>query len=397
MKDKPKRYDVLVKMFGGRTFHSDTGTFHDEDIAIRGGKVVRLIKGIDAAFARQIVPVPAGGIAMNENIDPHIHATEVWGQRIRPERDFLYQGTPTVVDCGSTGVNNFRQFLRQVIRRPSPDDIPHTEILAYLNIAAAGLANQHRECFDLTYLDPEKTAACAREFGEYIIGIKVRLGWLQAQKATWREALRRAIKAGELARLPIMVHINEGPCVDEILSMLRPDDIITHCCHGRGNDQGSNILTEGRRLRRSVRRALKRGVRFDLGHGGGGYSHKLACEAVRDGLLSINPSLLTISTDLHDLCLDGPTHNFWTTMTKVLSWPEIKLETVLQMSSINTARMIGFGPERCTLQVGSPANLTIWLYSEPKGGYPLVDAEKHRWNTPRMLQPLKVLRDGIPV
>ncbi len=78
-----------------------------------------------------------------------------------------------------------------------------------------------------------------------------------------------------------MVHIgNNPPNLDEIADLLTSGDIITHCYNGKPN----RILTPGGELRASVARALRRGVRLDVGHGSASFSFAVAKHAIALGI-----------------------------------------------------------------------------------------------------------------
>ena len=330
-------------------------------------------------------------------IDIHTHYAHgvPWSIGMFPEQHSMYHGAITVADAGSMGRNGFPHFYDTLIRRDSRDGIPRVDMKAFINIVAGGLANQHHECFSLEYLNVDETVALAREYPDAIVGVKVRIGWLQASPTTWREALRRGRKAAEKLGLPLMVHINHGPDLAKILSMMAEGDIVTHCYHGRGRDEGSTILTPSGRLRTCVKNALRRNIRGDLGHGQGGYSHLVALAAVLDEMLSINPECINLSTDLHRFCVHGPTFNLWSVMSKALTWPGVDVEQVLRFVTWNAAKALRLPRNRGTLEVGSPADLSIWQVVKVPGGFPMIDADKHEWRASVAIQPVKGVRGGI--
>ena len=93
------------------------------------------------------------------------------------------------------------------------------------------------------------------------------------------EPLKRAIKAVEMAGTggKIMCHIGgvESPALmSQILDTLRPRDILTHCYSGAPNIAGkfTNIVQDGKLLPAAME-AKKRGVHFDVGHGGGSFDY----------------------------------------------------------------------------------------------------------------------------
>ena len=72
--------------------------------------------------------------------------------------------------------------------------------------------------------------------------------------------------------------------MSQILDLLRPRDILTHCYTGAPNlgGQFTNIVQEGKLLPAALE-AKKRGVFFDVGHGGGSFDYTVAEAGNRPG------------------------------------------------------------------------------------------------------------------
>ena len=94
--------------------------------------------------------------------------------------------------------------------------------------------------------------------------------------------LQRAIAALEMAGTKGKLMVNIGgvqsqALMSQILDMLRPGDILTHCYSGAPNLAGqfTNIVQEGKLLPAALA-AKKRGVVFDIGHGGGSFDYTVA-------------------------------------------------------------------------------------------------------------------------
>ncbi len=86
-----------------------------------------------------------------------------------------------------------------------------------------------------------------------------------------------------------MVHVGATACtLTEILDLLRPGDIVTHCFHGKA----AGLLDNGQVLPAAFA-ARERGVLFDTGHGTTQMSYLVARTAIAAGL---TPD--TISSDL---------------------------------------------------------------------------------------------------
>src|SRR3954452_7952871 len=148
-----------------------------------------------------------------------------------------------------------------------------------------------------------------------------------------------------------MCHIGgvETPeLMSQILDTLRPGDILTHCYSGAPNVAGrfTNIVQDGKLLPAALE-AKRRGVIFDIGHGGGSFDFTVAEAAIAQGA---PPD--TISSDLHVVSGNTPGMPFlpWV-MSKFLTLG-YTLEQVIAMATVNPARVIDRAPKLGTLQVG---------------------------------------------
>jgi dihydroorotase len=72
--------------------------------------------------------------------------------------------------------------------------------------------------------------------------------------------------------------------MSQILDLLRPGDVLTHCYSGFPNLAGdfTNIVQDGRLLPAALA-AKQRGVVFDIGHGGGSFDYTVAEAAIQQG------------------------------------------------------------------------------------------------------------------
>ncbi len=299
-----------------------------DDLILRGGRIVDPAHGVDAvadiAFAdgrvagigraiagtARIVKDVSGCIVAPGLIDLHTHV--YWGATsisIRPEIAARDSGTATLVDAGSAGAGTFDGFRSHVIER-SP-----IRILAFLNISFPGIyaysANvMVGETADLRLLNIRDCVRVARENRELIAGIKVRIG-LMTSESHGVAPLEMAIEAAEAAGLPVMVHIdNPPPSRREILSRLRPGDILTHCFRPFPN----SLLDRNEAIWDDVLQARERGVIFDIGHGRASFGF-----AVARGMLAKGFMPDVISSDMHALNAEGSAAGLLTVLSKFYS------------------------------------------------------------------------------
>lgn len=224
-------------------------------------------------------------------------------------------------------------------------------------------------------MSPQRAAQCVEAHRDVIRGIKVRAS--DQVVGQWGIAPVKAAK--QLARavdLPLVVHIGEAPpTLDEILDLLEPQDMVTHCFTGRIS---TSIARHPAYFQR-VQALVARGLTIDVGHGQGSFSYPTARWAVAQGLLPT-----TISTDLHIGCLWGPAWDLATVMSK-LHAVGMSLEDVVAAVTVRPARFLDL-PGWGLVLAGSPARFTVFDVSDGEEGLPDSDGNVeviHRFFEPR--------------
>jgi dihydroorotase len=143
-----------------------------------------------------------------------------------------------------------------------------------------------------------------------------------------------------------------------VLELLRPGDILTHCCTG-GN---MRLIDEDHHVLSDVRRLHEAGVILDVGHGTGSFSFETAEAMLADGL---KPDI--ISSDIHQMAAQGPAYDLPTTMAKFLAMG-MDLEEVIACTTINPARAVGL-EDLGTLTPGTVADVAIFRLDEGEHFY----------------------------
>jgi dihydroorotase len=202
---------------------------------------------------------------------------------------------------------------------------------------------------DLEYADPGKVADTLAQNRDITIGVKVRQGKSQVGD-NGVEPLKLAIKAAELAGTPVMCHIGAGVLLPDVLQLMRPGDVITHCFQGRGD----GILDDKGRIIPDAWAAREDGVIFDVGHGAGSFRYEVAQRAMEQGFISD-----VISTDLHTGNINGPVYDLPTTLSKFLDLG-ISLEKVIEKSTITAAKAIRCEDELGHLKPGTIADVAVF-------------------------------------
>ncbi|MGJ4931791.1 amidohydrolase/deacetylase family metallohydrolase [Bradyrhizobium sp. HKCCYLS2038] len=355
-------YDLVLK--GGRVIDPAQGLDQIADVAFSGGRVAAVGAGISAADSADVRDV-SGRIVAPGFIDLHTHV--YWGGTSLgvDATDFARQsGVTTVVDAGSAGPGNFRGFLKHVIERSEP------RILAYLHVSFAGIYAFSKtimvgESSDMRLMSPADAVAVANAHRDVIVGIKVRVG-RNASGASGAAPLDIALQVAEELGLPLMAHIDEPPpSYEDVLARLRPGDVLTHCFRPFPN---TPVTGQGA-IKPAVIEARQRGVLFDVGHGMGSFSFKVARAMLAGGFM---PD--TISSDVHILNLEGPVFDQATTLSKFLSLGT-PLTDVIRATTANAAAAIR-RPELGTLRPGSAGDATVFTVNE--GNFTYVDSTGER-------------------
>lgn len=335
-------WDLLL--FGGSPF----------DVAVAGGLIAAT--GPDLPRTAATNTDISGLVVTPGLIDLHTHVGPgYWG--IEPDPLAWRTGVTTWVDAGSAGAYTL-SGLRKTAK--SAD----VRISALLNISAIGLAGRTGESRDLAHCDVELAVDTVQEHRDLIRGVKVRID-RETVGSNGVEPLRRALTVGERTGVPVMVHIGAAPpAVDEVLDLLRPGDIVTHCASGIAAPLGPAIVA-----------AAGRGVLLDIGHGSGGFAFDIL-ERQLD--LGLRPA--TISTDLHARSLHGPAFDLPTTMAKMLA-AGLPLTEVLEATTVRPARVLGLPGG--TLEVGAPADLAVFEVRDEE--FEVTDAHLQTRRSPRRL------------
>jgi dihydroorotase len=361
------RYDLLLKC--GEVVDPVQSLHAVMDVAIQGGRIAALRKEIPACEAKTVIEV-AGRVVMPGLVDLHTHV--YWGGTalgVQPDRVAAESGVTAFVDAGSAGAANFLGFKEHVIDRSK------ARIWAFLHISFAGLAaamyDPERmvilgETFDIQCAMPGPAVELGKAYPALIRGIKVRLS-LETSGDQGVEPLRLAQQAADALDKPVMVHIGVPPPTRrEVLSLLRPGDILTHVFRGEPNsplDRHGKVLPE-------MLAAREAGVVMDTGHGAGSFSWPVAKEMLEQGFY---PDV--ISSDIHtglraktNSWSGMPAQNMPTTLSKFLSLG-MSLNDVVRASTTNPARVIGCEGLLGSLCKGSVADIAVFRLEEGEFEY----------------------------
>lgn len=353
-----QEYDILIK--NAHLIDPKNDIDQKMDVAVFDGKIAKVAAQISENSAKTTIDAEGLFIAPGL-IDIHAHV--FWGTKpdayisnsytsLPPDGFTFRAGVTTIVDAGSAGWKNFRIFKEQTI------DVSKTRVLAFLNIVGSGMKGGAIEQ-NLGDMDPKLTAMVAKKYADVIVGIKL----AHYSGPEW-DPLNRTVEAGVLVDIPVMIdfggHTPELSLEKLFMDELRPGDIFTHCyAHVNGR---TSIVDEHGKVRPFVWEAQKKGIVFDVGHGGGSFRFEQAVPASKQGF---KPN--SISTDLHTGSMNGAMKDMPNIMSKFLAMG-MTVEEVIEASTWKPAQIIN-REELGNLSEGSSADIAIFSLEEGSFGY----------------------------
>lgn len=350
------RYDLILK--GGHVIDPRNGVDKLADVGIRGGKVIAVEANLPASAANKVID--ASGLYVTPGlVDIHVHV--FWGTKhdvsangdhcVQPDPAGFRTGVTTMVDAGTAGWRDFPEFRRRII------DTAQTRVLALINIVGVGMLGED-DAVDQNQFDmnPQLVAEMARKNADVVVGIK---------SAHWRQpnfiSVEKAVEAGNLANLPVMVDFGyfepAKPYQTLVTDKLRPGDISTHFYRWP-----APLLDKDGKVAPYLEVARKRGVKFDVGHGGGSFHFPNAEPLVRQGFWPDS-----ISTDLHSGSINGAMIDMLNVMSKFLALG-VPLVEVIRESTTNPAMEIK-RPQLGQIGVGADADIAVLRLERGKFGY----------------------------
>ena len=374
------RYDLLLK--GGHVIDAANKLDAVRDVAIQAGKIAAVAADIPSSEARKTIDVH--GLYVTPGlVDIHVHVYAGTGMRdaysgdhsVYPDGFTFRSGVTTVVDAGSSGWRNFPDFKERVIDRSK------TRVLAMLNIVGHGMGGGAIEQ-NLDDMDAKATADQAEKYKGLVVGIKT----AHYAGPEWTP-VETAVEAGTLADIPVMVDFGtfrpERPFQDLVLKKLRPGDIYTHTYL-----VDVPMLDADGHVMPYLFEARKRGVIFDLGHGGGSFLFRQAVPAFRQGFMPDS-----ISTDLHIDSMNSGMKDMLNLMSKVLA-VGMPLGEVIARSTFYPAREIK-REDLGRVSVGAPADVAVLRLEN--GDFGFVDVFGARLSGHQKLVCELTVRNGLVV
>jgi dihydroorotase len=388
--------DLLVK--GGDVLDPGSGLEGKLDVAVAGGVIVEVAPDLSAADASHVVDA-TGCFVTPGLVDLHTHiyrGVTYWG--IDPDPIGAETGVTTWIDAGSAGAFTLAGLREFVVARSA------LRIYGYLNITAIGLVAHNYELALLEHCNPDLFRRAYEANRDFVVGVKARMG-SSIVRGNGVEPLRIARRAAEENGLPMMVHIGDAPPdIREVLALMRPGDVLTHCCTGHS----MRLVDDDGRLLDVALRAAEAGVVMDVGHGIGSFSFRSAEQLFDAGL---RPDV--ISTDLHALAVygeafdydsrDGPLvrvtdsrrlFDMPTCMSKFL-YLGMSFRDIVAATTSRPAAALGRTSEIGSLRVGARADIA--LFTIERGSYTFYDVHGERREGSERVRNVLTIAGGVPL
>ncbi|MEK6781216.1 MAG: amidohydrolase/deacetylase family metallohydrolase [Bacteroidota bacterium] len=386
---RAQEIDILLK--GGHVIDAKNKIDAKMDVAIINGKISQVATDISIKNAKKVIDV-AGLLVTPGLIDMHVHVfmgndldayIANGPTSVAPDGFTFRAGVTTVVDAGSSGWRNFRQFKEQTI------DKAQTRVLALLNIVGTGMVGRFEEQ-DVSDMNPVMTAYMINKlFPDIIVGIKSAHYWGDFTQVD------RAVETGNLANVPVMVDFGEHDPTNSIEALfmkhLRPGDMFTHT-YAYGPKQRETVVDENVRLpdgqgkvKPFIFEAQKRGIIFDVGHGGGAFWWRQAVPAIQQGF---KPDV--ISTDLHTQSMNGGMKDLTNVLSKFLNMG-MSVQEVIARATSAPASVIK-RPDLGHLSVGAEADVAV--FNVRKGDFGFLDVHGTKLKGTQKLEAELTIRAG---
>ena len=339
------RFDLLIK--GGEVVDPGANQLGRLDVGIVGDKIAAVARDLPTDDVGELVDA-TGQTVTPGLVDLHTHVywgCTYWGVEADPIA--ARTGVTTWLDVGTSGAYNFPGF-RRWIAEPA-----RARIYALLNASSIGLTGPTYELTNLEYVDVPLAERITNENRDVILGIKARID-RNTTRGTGIEPLKLARELADRVQLPLMVHIGAAPPeLREIVLYMKPGDILTHCFTGAQN----RVVDDERRLLPYVKELWERGLVMDIGHGTGSFSFDTA-----EAMLAAGMPPDVISSDIHQMSVQGPMFDLPNTMAKFLALG-MSLPDVVERATSRAARAMN-KPELGTLKIGGPADVALFRLRE---------------------------------
>lgn len=340
-------HDILIK--NGTVIDPANNTRGAFDISVSNGRIESVSEEIESEAVNLIDASDC--IITPGLIDHHAHVYPLAKIGLPAESLCFSSGVTTVVDAGSTGCDTF-------MRNKNFIETSKLTIKAYINVCSTGLDSLPvtLEDVDPSHFDEGRIRELFVNEGENLLGLKLRTS-KEIVRELGYEPLRQTIRLADKLGLHVMIHCTNHPGeMSELLSYLRPGDILTHMYMNKG----STILNPTGHVSKEAHEARARGVIFEAADARAHFSFEVSEPAIKEGFY---PDI--IATDLTKLSMNlRPTAFSMSNQISKYIALGIPEDEVFRMTTINPARHMKIDDVSGSLTVGYPADIAVFRKEE---------------------------------
>ena len=358
-------YDLLLK--GGRVIDAFRGIDETMDVAVEGGRIARMARGIPASESREVLDV-SGKIVAPGLVDVHTHVYHPGRNWNHPDVAGVRSGVTTIADAGGPGSADFEDFCDYVLPKAQTTVYSFLSVFRERSLGAPPSEDQ---------MDVDGVVEIARNNPDLVKGVKVIVAPRTVQNLGLKhvEASKRAAREGGVR---LMMHIGDiGPrsqtptpsdVTADALAMLDPGDLVTHVftpLTGAALDEDGQLLS-------ALVDAQDRGVFIDTSYGDFNFGWDRADTVLAQGL---RPD--TIATDIEIHAGDGMRKLSERGLLEYASYflaMGFSVVDVVRMTTSTPAAYLGIQDKAGSLQEGRTADISVldvlkgrWLLTDATG------------------------------
>ncbi|MDQ0204978.1 amidohydrolase family protein [Pectinatus haikarae] len=338
-----KIIDILIK--NANIIYPDKGTVERGTIAIYNGKFIKYDHKESYVIRDEI---NADGYYVSPGwIDSHTHIfKDVTEPGFAADLGLIPMGITSTIDGGSAGIGTWPIFKHHIV------DDNYLNVFYSINVSPSGqITERYPENVDPQHYDTDKLKTIMEKDPEHIRGLKLRYG-AEVVEPFGNSVLDKTLELADSLHCQITLHVTNPPCdMEEIISKMRPGDIVCHIYQGKG----STIIDENGKVKEAIFKARKRGVYFDSADARINHCYKVIEPAIAQ---NFKPDI--ISTDLTQ---NGIFSNMSWGLPVVLSkWLNLglTLEEVIADCTCHPAEIYCLPNGIGTLANNAAANVTIF-------------------------------------
>ena len=358
-------YDLLLK--GGRVIDASRGIDEPMDVAVEGGRIARMARGIPPSEAQEVLDV-SGKIVAPGLVDVHTHVYHPGRNWNHPDVAGVRSGVTTIADAGGPGSADFEDFCQYVLPKAQTTVYSFLSVFRERSLGAPPSEDQ---------MDVDGVVEIARNNPDLVKGVKVIVASRTVQSLGLKhvEASKRAAREGGVR---LMMHIGDiGPksqtptpseVTTQAVAMLDPGDLVTHVF----TPLTGAALDEDGRLLSALVDAQDRGVFIDTSYGDFNFGWDRADTVLAQGL---RPD--TIATDIEIHAGDGMRKLSERGLLEYASYflaMGFSVEDVVRMTTSTPAAYLGIQDRAGSLQEGRTADISVldvvkgrWLLADATG------------------------------